>query len=110
MITLLSCECSSTEPLMRGLIQEAGIADWMTVEVHKGKEHCQTIIDQLPTRFHSLLAYRALQSYLSPDNPKSVSSFAIIVGYDKDTFYWEDFASNAPDARIKALAIAKRFA
>lgn len=110
MLKLLTCACGSTEPLTRSLLQEAGITDWMTVEIHKEKEHCRKIVENLPQKFHELLAYRALQSYLDPNSEKPVSAFAIIVGYDDTSFYWEDFSSNAPDVRIRALAIAERFA
>lgn len=110
MLSLLMCDCGSAEPLARGLLEEAKITNWMAVPIHKGKEHCRTIIERFPEQFHGLISYRALQSYLAEDAPKPVSSFVIIVGYDQDTFYWEDFSSNAPDIRVRAVAIAERFA
>lgn len=105
----LTCQCGSADSLAQGLQQEAGITNWMALPIHKGKEHCRTIVERFPEQFHTLLSYRALVSYLSPDAEKPVSTFVIIVGYDDTTFYWEDFASNAPDSRIRALAILERY-
>lgn len=105
MIKILTCECSSAEPLVRRALQEAGIPDWLSIDVHKGKEHAQLILSRFPAPYHALLAYRALESYLA-----NASSFAVIVGYDDRTFYWADIHSAAPKDWMDAQSILKRFA
>lgn len=105
MIKILTCQCSSAEPLVRRALQEAGVADWLGIDVHKGKEHAQLILSRFPEPYHDLLAYRALESYLA-----NASSFAVIVGYDDQSFYWADVHSGAPADWLQGQAILKQFA
>lgn len=107
MLKVLACECSGVDSLARGLLQEAEVKNWMDVLLHKGKEHCQTILERLPEKYHVSLEYRALLDYITNNE---TGAFTIIVGYDETHFYWEDIHSNAPIERTRAIAIAKRFA
>lgn len=105
MLKLCCCECGSAEPLVRGLLQEAGITNWMSVEIHKGKEHCQTVLARFPEPYQSSLQLQALINLV-----KENSTFVVVLGYDKTRIYWEDISSNAPIERTRALAIVKEFA
>lgn len=105
MILLLACECSSAEPLARGVAQEAGIRDWLTLPLHKGKEHALTVLSHFPEPFKRLLAFRALEDHISRGG-----TFVVVVGYDDEYFYWSDIHSNAPSDRMDAITILKRFA
>lgn len=105
MLKVLGCECGGVDSLARGLLQEAKVSDWMSVPLHKGKEHCLHILEQLPPIYHPSLEYRALYDYISAGG-----SYTVIMGYDGSHFYWEDIHSNAPIERTRALSIAKRFA
>lgn len=105
MLKFLCCECGSAGPLARGVAQEAGLSDWLTLEIHKGKEHCLSILSQFPAPYKELLAFRALEDKISQGG-----SFVTVIGYDEEYFYWADVASGAPSDRMDALAIIKRFA
>lgn len=105
MLKILTCECSSVESLARGLLQEAEIANWMEVPIHKGKEHCLNILSHYPESHQATLEYRALADFIP-----EASSYVIVVGADETRFYWENFADNAPIERARARAIAKEFA
>lgn len=106
MILLLTCDCPSAEPLVRKALQEAGIKEWLATSIHKGREHCLTILERFPKPYHELLAFRALFDYLD----SRASSFNVIVGYDDETFYWADIHSGAPMDWMDGQAILKRFA
>lgn len=105
MLKLLTCDCGGVDSLVRGILNQAGVSNWMTYEIHKGKEHCQTILDRFPEKYHGLLAYRALADYL-----KDHGTFAIIIGYDDNSFFWQEVRSNAPKDVFDAIGIIKRFA
>lgn len=105
MIKLLTCNCGSAEPLVRQTLRSSGITTWLTEPIHKGKEHCLTVLSYFPEPYHELLAFKALQDHLS-----TTSSYAIIIGYDDSSFYWSDIHSNAPQEVIQAQSILERFA
>lgn len=105
MVVLLTCDCGGAEPLVRNVLRDASVDNWMTYEIHKGKEHCRKIVSYFPSQLHELLAFRALESCL-----ENQGAFAIIVGYDDNSFFWEDVHTNAPIENIRARAIVERFA
>lgn len=105
MLKFLSCACSSAEPLLRGLLQEANFADWLYVPLHKGREHCLSVLDGFPAPFQALLAFQALVKFIEEH-----SSYAIVLGYDDTTFYWVDISRNAPKEKAEARAVLERFA
>lgn len=77
----------------------------MAANIHKGKDHALTVLSYFPAPFKELLSFRALEDHLS-----SASSFAIIVGYDDDTFFWSDIYNNDMASQVEAKAIVERFA
>lgn len=105
MILFLACQCGSAEPLARGVAQEAGLANWLTLPVHKGKEHALTVLSYFPEPFKHLLSFRALEDHISKGG-----TFVVVVGYDEEYFYWVDLHSNTPSDRLDAIGILKRFA
>lgn len=104
-IMMLSCECSSTVPLLRQTAQRAGIVNWMEVELHKGKEQCLQVLSWFPITHKQLLAFRALEDFISNNG-----TFAVFVGWDKEYFYWSDIAKNEPASVARAEAIIHQFA
>lgn len=105
MLKLLVCECGAAEPLARQVCQQAGLTDWMAIPLHKGKEHCLTVLDRFPEQYHGLLAYRALW-----DKIEQGGTFVIVLGYDEEYFYWANVASGSPSDMLDGTAILKRFA
>lgn len=104
-LKILGCECSGVEGTARDVLAGSGIANWMNVPLHKGKDHCKTVLDRFPTPFHSLVAYRALLDHIENN-----AAYAVILGYDDEFFFWEDVGSKAPIEVVRAQEIAKRFA
>lgn len=104
-LKVLACQCGAAEPLARQVLEPVVPTTWLSVPIHKGKEHCLDVLEQFPAPYHALLAYQALVEHLA-----NAFSYVVIVGYDHEYFYWEDVASNAPAEVAKATAIIKRFA
>lgn len=105
MLKILACTCGGVDQLARGLLQECNYADWLTIDIHKGKEHCQTILAFLEEELGPSLPLGALKNYI-----ENTGTFTIVIGYDPTHFYWEDFHSNAPIERARAKAIVEAFA
>lgn len=104
-LKILACNCGGAEPVARSVLQEAGVENWMTVDIHKGKEHCKTILNYFPEPFHKLLAFQGLLTHIEEN-----SKYAVILGYDDEYLFWEDVASNSPIEVTRAKVIAQRFA
>lgn len=104
-LCILACACGGVDSLTRGVLRQAGVPNWMTYEVHKGKEHCRTVLSRFPTQLHPLLAFRALESHLENNG-----TFAVIIGYDDNSFFWGDVHTNAPKDVFDTINIVKAFA
>lgn len=104
-VLVLVCDCGGAEPLARQALQKAGVADWLTFPIHRGKPHALTLLSHFPSAFKRLLAFRALEDHIS-----RATSFVVIIGYDEETFYWSDIQSSAPADTLQSQAILKRFA
>lgn len=101
----LTCECGSADGLVRQAAQSAGLQNWMSIPVHKGKEHCLAVLSHFPDAHRNLLAFRALEDFISQGG-----SYAVVVGYDDEYFYWSSIDSNSPKDMLDSVAILKRFA
>lgn len=104
-ILFVTCECGAADGLVRQAAQAAGLQNWMSLPVHKGKEHCLTVLSHFPEGHRKLLAFRALESLIAQGG-----SYAVVVGYDGEQFYWSSIDSNSPKDMLDAVAILKRFA
>lgn len=104
-LCILTCACGGVDGLVRNVLRQAGVANWMTYEVHRGKEHCQTVLSRLPSQLHPLLAYRALEDHLEHNG-----TFAVVIGYNDNAFFWGDVHTNAPKDVFDTINIIKAFA
>lgn len=105
MLEALTCQCHSAEPLVRQVLQQAQVPNWMETPIQIGKEHCLRILETLPPVHQASLPYQALAQHI-----QNASAFAVILGYDDTHLYWEDVHTNAPIEVTRAIAIIKQFA
>lgn len=77
----------------------------MSIPLHKGKEHCLSLLSNFPAPHKRLLAFKALESYIDQGG-----QYAVVIGYDDEYFYWASISSNSPKDQFDAQAILKRFA
>lgn len=99
------CECSSAAALCQQVAANAGVINWMSIPLYKGKEHCLTVLSRFSEGHRRLLAFRALEGYIQQEG-----QYATIIGYDNEYFYWANINSNSPKDQLDAQAILKRFA
>lgn len=104
-VMLCCCECGAAEPLGRQVAMQAGITNWMAIPLHKGVEHCLTVLDRFPEPYKQLLAHRALCDFI-----RQGGTFVVAIGYDDEYFYWANVASGSPADMMDGGAILKRFA
>lgn len=105
MLRVLACQCGSATPLARKTLNNAGVTNWMSIPIHRGKEYCLTMLSHYPEEFKQLLAFRALEDFIS-----SHGTFVCFVGSDESSFYWADVSKNDPKSVWDAEAIIKQFA
>lgn len=104
-LALFVCDCGNAAPLGYQTIQAAGVKNWATVPIHKGKKHVLSVLSHFPTQFQALAAYQELIQCINTHN-----TFVVLLGYDDECFYWSNIKSNSHKDTLDAIAIAKRFA
>ena len=104
MILLLACSCSGVVPLLRGVLREAGHSGWLDYPVYQGKQEALKTLDQFPDFYKQLPEFGALRGSIS-----NRSSFAVAIGYDKDTFRWADVAMGDLKSKLDAEVIVRDY-
>lgn len=104
MLVLLTCQCGGAEPMVRSVLQTAGVKDWLKVPVKKGKKAATDWLDMCPDKIKSTLEWGALRNFIV-NNGK----YAVIVGYNDLMFKWSDVAAGSIKAKLDAEVIAKKF-
>ena len=100
MIKVISCQCGSSDSLVRNFLKSIGYQDWISVPIEKGKEKSLSALNRLP----STPEKEMLQSFL-----KNASKWAVIIGYNETEMKWSDIAHNGPKSRIEAEFVVKNF-
>ena len=106
MIFALCCTCAGSESLVRSIFEEAKLDNWLDIPVYKGDralEESESFIG-LETRNDGA---KILYEYIS-----NRSSYAVIVGWDRETglIKWSDIAQGDPVSSGEAVAVVKMFA
>ena len=100
MISVVACQCGSSDSLVRNFLKSIGYQDWISVPIEKGKEKSLSALNRLPATPEKEM----LQSFL-----KNASKWAVIIGYDETEMKWSDIAHNGPKSRIEAEFVVKNF-
>lgn len=100
MIAICSCQCGSTDSLIRSFLKSVGYQDWMSIPIERGRERSLSLLANFPPSDGKEM----LQSFL-----KKASKWAIIIGYDDSQMLWSDIAHNGPKSRIEAEYVIKSF-
>ena len=97
MIIFLSCACHSAEPLIRRFLTSMHHPAPFSVKIYKDEEAKGWVRKHELTDIDNFLRTR--------------SSYAIIVGWGADKrIHWADIQNSYPAEKIKAQAIAEKFA
>ena len=100
-IAICSCQCGSSDELIRGFLRSVKYKDWLNIPIEKGKERSRAMLNYLPPCPEKEM----LANFL-----KDASKWAVVVGYDQDSMKWSDIAHNGPKSRIEAEFVIKAFA
>ena len=100
MIAVCACHCGSSDSLARNFLKSAGVSDWMSMPIHKGKEKSLSFLNNLPP----VAEKEMLANFL-----KGASKWVVIIGYDQTSARWSDIAHNAPKSTIEAEFIVRNF-
>lgn len=100
-IKVCSCQCGSTDSLIRGFLQSTGYKDWLTIPIAKGREASLAVLNGVPRSAES----EALREYL-----RRASKWAVIVGWGGGVCRWSDIAHSATKSRIEASLVIETFA
>lgn len=100
-ISACSCNCGSSDQLIRNFLKSVGYQDWLSIPIEKGKERSLALLNYLPPAPEKEM----LKSFL-----KGASKWAVIVGYDEEMVKWSDIAHNGPKSRIEAEFVVRGFA
>ena len=99
MLAICSCQCGSTDSLIRNFLHDAGYANWMDITIYKGREKSLSLLNRIP----QYPEIDMLRNFL-----KDASKWAVIIGWDGDMCRWSDIAHNATKSRIEAEFIVKK--
>lgn len=100
MITVVSCQCGSSDSLVRNFLHSVNYPEWMSIPINKGKEKSLSVVNQLPP----IPEKEMLKSFL-----KNASKWAVIIGYNETEMRWSDIAHNGPKSYIEAEFVVKNF-
>lgn len=98
----LVCSCGGAENLVRRCFKRAGLSDWLSIPVYKGKENAPKFLDNFETPTEEILA---IIKYAQEHNP-----YAIVVGIDDSSVQWVDVKHGGLKEMYDAELIAERFA
>lgn len=106
MILLCSCTCGGVENLLKRVLKEAGITDWLSMPLHKGKDKTRRAIAALPEQIREKSETKAFLAHISHK-----SKYAAVFGYseENDVVIWADVARGSTKERIDAQNIAKLY-
>ena len=100
MLCIISCQCGSSDSLIRTFLKSVGYTEWMSIPINKGKDKSLSVLNQLPNTPEKEM----LKSFL-----RDASKWAVIIGYTEDQMRWSDIAHNGPRSRIEAEFVVKKF-
>lgn len=86
MLKVVSCQCGSSDNLIRGKMAKFGCNQSLTIDIIKGKERSLKALDTLP-QFPEVME---LRTYI-----QACSKWAIIIGYDSERLKWVDLANGS---------------
>lgn len=104
MITLLACECGSSEQLIRQALHKYEYKNWAMQPIIKGKTKCLTEVERLIRAYPEDVSLRALFSHIN-----STGKWCVILGSDENGTRWSDISHHDMKSDIDAELIVENF-
>lgn len=97
----LVCDCGGSEGIVRRCFKRAGLNNWLSIPVYKGKENIKGFLDNFDNPSNEILE---VANYAKEHNP-----YAIVVGVG-DSVAWVDVKHGGLKEMLDAELIAEQFA
>ena len=104
-IYCVTCDCGSSEQLVRQCLHKYGYPKWGTEVIHKGKNKSLAKVEDLIRQNQNSIELSALFSHI-----KNSSKWVVIIGVGDDKIRWTDIAKHDMKSDIEAEAIISHFA
>lgn len=101
MIAVCSCQCGSTDNLIRNFLKRNGYLDWASIPIEKGRDKSFSLLSYIPP----YPEVDMLKNFL-----KNSSKWAVIIGWDDEKCKWSDISHGGPKEHIEAEFVVKTFA
>lgn len=97
----LVCNCGGSEGLVRRCFKRAGVKDWLSIPVYKGKENISGFLSNFDNPSKEIME---VANYAKNTNP-----YAVVVGVDGEV-KWVDVKHGGMKEMLDAELIAEQFA
>lgn len=104
MIKLLTCDCGSSEQLVRQALHRYGYYGWAMTPITKGKSACLNVVEGLIREHQDYPALQMLFSHI-----KNNSKWVVVLGINEYGARWSDISHNDMKSDVDAEVIVEEF-
>ena len=105
MISIVTCDCGSSEQLVRQHLHKYEYRNWAMEPIKKGKTASLSEVESLIRQFPENPDLKALYSFIN-----STGKWCVFIGYDNDgNVLWTDISHNGMKSDVEAEAIVRNF-
>lgn len=105
MIIGFICDCGGAERLLRKVLSDANVNNWLDIPVYKGKARFQEFYNSCPEEYKNTLEMGALNQYIT-----NASKYTVVLGMKNGHICWADSSHGDVKSRLDAQVICERFA
>lgn len=103
-LALVLCNCHNAAPIAYGVLQEAGVKDYLSVPVYKGQQKSREFLDSFSPEHKELEDWKEASRIVN-----CRSSYSIIVGYNENGIVCAEVGHGQASDRADGLVIAQKF-
>lgn len=104
MISIVTCECGSSEGLVRQALHRYKYKKWGTEPITKGKTQSLQVVEDLLRKYPRNPQLEALFSHIN-----NTGKWAVILGYNDSGVKWSDISHNDMQSDVDAELIVENF-
>lgn len=104
MLSIVTCDCGSSEQLVRQALHRYEYKNWAMEPIKKGKSASLAEVERLIRSFPDNQDLKALFSFIN-----NTGKWCVIIGYKDDTVRWSDISRHDEKSDIEAEIIVSNF-
>lgn len=104
MIKIITCECGSSENLVRQALHRYEYKNWAMEPIVKGKAKSLQVVEDLLRRYPRNQKLEALFSMIN-----NTGKWATIIGYDDNDVMWSDISHGDFKSDVEAENVVRDF-